>query len=55
VAIAVAFLGFVPVLVDDRRRALQDFLAGTTVLYDERAPLPADETAAAQAELAVTA
>ena len=40
VAIAIAFLGFVPVLVDDRRRALQDFLAGTTVYYDELAPLP---------------
>jgi uncharacterized RDD family membrane protein YckC len=26
--------GFLPVLVDDRRRALQDFLAGTTVIYD---------------------
>jgi uncharacterized RDD family membrane protein YckC len=26
--------GFLPVLVDDRRRALQDFLAGTVVLYD---------------------
>jgi uncharacterized RDD family membrane protein YckC len=26
--------GFVPVLVDDRRRALQDFLASTTVVYD---------------------
>jgi hypothetical protein len=25
--------GFLPVLVDDRRRALQDFLAGTVVLY----------------------
>jgi uncharacterized RDD family membrane protein YckC len=45
VAIAVAFLGFVPVLVDDRRRALQDFLAGTTVVYDERAQLPADDPA----------
>ena len=40
VAIAIAFLGFVPVLVDDRRRALQDFLAGTAVFYDELAPLP---------------
>jgi uncharacterized RDD family membrane protein YckC len=26
--------GFIPVLVDDRRRALQDFLAGTVVVYD---------------------
>src|SRR5262249_44555934 len=43
VAIAIVFLGFVPVLVDDRRRALQDFLAGTTVYYDELAPTPAAE------------
>jgi uncharacterized RDD family membrane protein YckC len=26
--------GFLTVLVDDRRRALQDFLAGTVVVYD---------------------
>ena len=32
-AIAIAFLGFAPVFVDDRRRALQDFLAGTEVVY----------------------
>jgi uncharacterized RDD family membrane protein YckC len=36
-AIAIAFLGFVPVLFDRRRRALQDFMAGTEVVYDERA------------------
>ncbi len=47
VAIAIALLGFVPVLVDDRRRALQDFLAGTTVFYDEHAPLPAGDAVAA--------
>jgi len=35
-AIAIAFLGFLPALVDDRRRALQDFLSGTEVVYDER-------------------
>jgi uncharacterized RDD family membrane protein YckC len=40
IAIAIAFLGFVPALVDDRRRALQDLLAGTSVFYDEAAPLP---------------
>jgi uncharacterized RDD family membrane protein YckC len=40
VAIAIAFLGFVPVLFDDRRRALQDLLAGTSVFYEEHAPLP---------------
>ena len=27
--------GFLPVLVDDKRRALQDFLAGTVVIYVE--------------------
>jgi uncharacterized RDD family membrane protein YckC len=32
-AIAPLFAGFLPVLVDDRRRALQDMLAGTVVLY----------------------
>ena len=32
-AIVPLFAGFIPVLVDDRRRALQDFLAGTVVLY----------------------
>jgi uncharacterized RDD family membrane protein YckC len=37
-AILLLFTGFLPVLVDDRRRALQDFLAGTTVLYAEDAP-----------------
>jgi uncharacterized RDD family membrane protein YckC len=38
VATVIFFLGFVPVLFDDRRRALQDFLAGTTVLYDDHTP-----------------
>jgi uncharacterized RDD family membrane protein YckC len=33
-AIIPLFAGFLPVLVDDRRRALQDFLAGTVVLYE---------------------
>jgi len=33
-AIIPLFLGFLPALVDDRRRALQDLLAGTVVLYD---------------------
>jgi uncharacterized RDD family membrane protein YckC len=38
--------GFLPVLVDDRRRALQDFMAGTVVVYDAtpgpgRSPTPA--------------
>jgi uncharacterized RDD family membrane protein YckC len=33
-AIAPAFLGFLPVLFDARRRGLHDFLAGTVVLYE---------------------
>jgi uncharacterized RDD family membrane protein YckC len=36
-AILLVLTGFLPVLVDDRRRALQDFLAGTVVLYTEDA------------------
>jgi uncharacterized RDD family membrane protein YckC len=32
--------GFIPVLIDDRRRALQDFMAGTVVIYDVT-PVPA--------------
>ena len=44
-AIAIALLGFLPALADRRRRALQDYLAGTTVEYDERTlALSADET-----------
>lgn len=39
VAISILFIGFLPVLVDDRRRALQDFLARTDVIYDP-APAP---------------
>ena len=35
-AIIPCFAGFLPVLVDGRRRALQDFLAGTLVVYDEQ-------------------
>jgi uncharacterized RDD family membrane protein YckC len=34
-AIIPLFAGFLPVLVDDRRRALQDFMASTVVVYDE--------------------
>jgi uncharacterized RDD family membrane protein YckC len=33
-AIIPCFAGFLPALVDDRRRALHDFLAGTIVVYD---------------------
>jgi uncharacterized RDD family membrane protein YckC len=32
-AIVPLFAGFLPVLVDDRRRALQDFMASTVVVY----------------------
>jgi uncharacterized RDD family membrane protein YckC len=35
-AIIPCFAGFLPVLVDGRRRALQDFLAGTVVVYDDQ-------------------
>ena len=45
-AIIPLFAGFLPVLVDDRRRALQDFLAGTVVLHGAVEPPPAPEPAA---------
>ena len=44
-AIVPLFLGFVPVLVDDRRRGLPDLLAGTVVLYAGRELPPAPERA----------
>ena len=44
-AIVPLFLGFVPVLVDARRRGLQDYLAGTVVLYAEPEPASAPEAA----------
>ena len=37
-AIIPLFAGFLPVLVDDRRRALQDFMARTVVLYEISSP-----------------
>jgi uncharacterized RDD family membrane protein YckC len=40
-AIIPCFAGFLPALVDDRRRALPDFMAGTVVVYDEERPPPA--------------
>ena len=43
-SILLLFTGFLPVLVDDRRRALQDFLAGTVVVHDQDAPHPVGET-----------
>ncbi len=50
-AIAPMLLGFLPVFFDSSRRALQDFLAGTLVVYDEEPPdptieEPSEETAA---------
>jgi uncharacterized RDD family membrane protein YckC len=46
-AIGLLFLGFLPALVDDRRRALQDFLARTVVVYAEYAGLSDGEVASA--------
>jgi uncharacterized RDD family membrane protein YckC len=51
-AIIPLFAGFLPVLVDDRRRGLADMLAGTVVLYADRA-LPVAERAPEQALLAM--
>ena len=48
-AIVPLFLGFVPVLVDARRRALQDFMAGTVVLYAEQELPPTPRPAPAHA------
>jgi uncharacterized RDD family membrane protein YckC len=38
VAIIPLFAGFVPVLFDDRRRALQDYVAGTSVVAEHGSP-----------------
>jgi uncharacterized RDD family membrane protein YckC len=46
-AIVPFFAGFLPVLVDRRRRALQDFLAGTVVVYAGQEPTPAPDAVAA--------
>ncbi len=43
-SILLLFTGFLPVLVDRRRRALQDFMARTVVLYDDPAPHPPGST-----------
>jgi uncharacterized RDD family membrane protein YckC len=46
-AIAPLFLGFVPVLFSRKRRAFQDYLAGTDVLYNTPiAPLSRNTSAA---------
>lgn len=47
-AIVPAFLGFAPVLVDDRRRGIHDLLARTVVLYESRS-LPPRPTAPGRA------
>jgi uncharacterized RDD family membrane protein YckC len=46
-AIVPLFLGFLPVLIDQRRRGLPDFMAGTVVLYDGQEPLPTAQPAPA--------
>lgn len=46
-AIVPLFAGFVPVLVDRRRRALQDFMAGTVVLSGDDAPAAGSRSNAA--------
>jgi uncharacterized RDD family membrane protein YckC len=48
-AIIPLFAGFVPVLLDRRRRGLQDLLADTVVLYDSFALPPTPEPAAVSA------
>jgi uncharacterized RDD family membrane protein YckC len=50
-AIVPLFAGFLPVLVDDRRRGLADMLAGTVVLSADRAP-PVAELAPEDVSLA---
>jgi uncharacterized RDD family membrane protein YckC len=47
-ATAFVLVGFLPVLVDDRRRALQDFIAGTLVTYDHASPTAVAEPAVAE-------
>jgi uncharacterized RDD family membrane protein YckC len=51
-AIVPLFLGFLPVLVDTRRRGLHDFLAGTVVLYagHDLPPSPAHTPARAPSQ-----
>ena len=49
VAIVPLFAGFLPVLFDERRRGLHDFLAGTTVLYVDREPLIVESATATEA------
>jgi uncharacterized RDD family membrane protein YckC len=48
-AIVPLFLGFLPVLIDARRRGLQDFLAGTVVHYAEHDLAPPPDQVVARA------
>jgi uncharacterized RDD family membrane protein YckC len=43
IAIIPLFAGYLPVLFDDRRRGLPDFLAGTVVVYEDEPGLTPDE------------
>ncbi len=43
VSIAFFFLGFLPIVVDGRRRGLADLIAGTTVEWVPEHPLPAED------------
>lgn len=54
-AIIPLFLGFAPALIDVRRRALQDFMAGTVVLYDHSDLPPEPERAPEQDTVTVRA
>ena len=49
-AIVPLFAGFLPVLFDDRRRGLQDYLAGTTGRYVDREPLVVEAAASTDRE-----
>jgi len=40
IAIVPLFAGYLPVLFDQRRRGLPDFLAGTVVVYEDAVPPP---------------
>jgi uncharacterized RDD family membrane protein YckC len=44
-SIAIFFLGFAPAFVSNRRRALQDYLAGTVVLREPRGSVPDSDPA----------
>ncbi len=54
-AIIPMFAGFLPVLIDDRRRALQDFMASTTVRKTEDGRAPANTPTAMPADLPLPA